>query len=78
MVLSLTQLLVSLPVQVDERVDEVGDACTNVHEVDNDIFKIEVKEVGHVETTDFLSPNDVKHLMRFMFFLLDDRDSLYH
>lgn len=61
MVLSLTQLLVSLPVQVDERVDEVGDACTNVHEVDNDIFKIEVNEVGHVETTDFFTPNDAKH-----------------
>ena len=61
MVLSLTQLLVSLPVQVDERVDEVGDACTNVNEVDNDIFKIEVKGVGHVKTTDFFTPNEAKH-----------------
>ena len=61
MVLSLTQLLVSLPVQVDESVDEVGDACTYVNEVDNDIFKIEVQRVGHVEATDFLSPNDEKN-----------------
>ena len=60
MVLSLTQLLVSLPVQVDESVDEVGDACTYVNEVDNDIFKIEVQRVGHVEATDFPSPNDEK------------------
>ena len=42
MVLSLAQLLVSLSVQVDESVDEVGDACTNVNEVDNNVFKIEV------------------------------------
>ena len=60
MVLSLAQLLVSLSVQVDESVDEVGDACTDVNEVDNDVFKIEVKRVRHVETTDFLSPNDKK------------------
>ena len=62
MVLSLTQLLVSLSVQVDESVDEVGDACTDVNEVDNDVFKIEVQRVGHVEATDFLCPNDEKEL----------------
>jgi hypothetical protein len=41
-VLSLAQLLVSLSVQVDERVDEVGDASANVNEVDNNVFKVEV------------------------------------
>jgi hypothetical protein len=60
-VLSLTQLLVSLPVQVDESVDEVGDACTYVNEVDNDVFKIDVQRIGHVEDTDFLSPKDEKN-----------------
>ena len=66
MVLSLTQLLVSLPVQVDESVDEVGDACTYVNEVDNDIFKIEVQRVGHVEATDFLSPNYEKDEIHYI------------
>jgi len=65
-VLSLTQLLVSLPVQVDESVDEVGDACTYVNEVDNDIFKIEVQRVGHVEATDFLSPNYEKDEIHYI------------
>ena len=57
MVLSLAQLLVSLPVQVDERVDEVGDACTYVHKVDNNVFKIEVEQIWHVKNAYFLSPN---------------------
>ncbi len=77
MVLSLTQLLVSLPVQVDESVDEVGDACTDVNEVDNDVFKIEVQRVGHVEDTDFLSPKDERNIKNINF-LLDNGDSLDH
>lgn len=55
--LSLAQLLVSLPVQVNESVDEVGDACTYVHKVDDDIFEVEVQGVGHVEAANFISPN---------------------
>ena len=70
MVLSLAQLLVSLSVQVDESVDEVGDACTDVYEVDNDVFKIEVKRVRHVEATDFLSPNDKKELHSLFSYLI--------
>ena len=70
MVLSLAQLLVSLSVQVDESVDEVGDACTDVNEVDNDVFKIEVKRVRHVEATDFICPNDKKELHSFFSYLI--------
>ncbi len=70
MVLSLAQLLVSLSVQVDESVDKVGDACTDVNEVDNDVFKIEVQRVGHVETTDFFSPNDKKACNLYISYLI--------
>jgi hypothetical protein len=54
--LSLAQLLISLPVQVHERVDEVRNARTDVHEVEDDIFEIEIQRVRHVKYANFATP----------------------
>lgn len=44
----MIELLLSLSVKVNEGVDEVRDACTNVEEVHELVVKVKVKEVRHL------------------------------
>ena len=52
----LTELLCSLPVEVNERVDEVGDARTDVEKVDKLVVEVKVEHVGHVPLPDLVEP----------------------
>jgi hypothetical protein len=44
---SLIKLFCALSVKVDEGVDEVGNTCTDVEEVDQLVIEIEVERVWH-------------------------------
>lgn len=44
----MPKLLSALAVQVNERVQEIWNACANIEEVDQFIIEIEVQNVGHV------------------------------
>lgn len=48
--LSLDELLSSLPVQVDERVDEVGQTSTDVEVEDDLVVEVEVEETSPLFT----------------------------
>ena len=60
----MTQLLSPLSVEIDEGVDEVGDARTDVEEVDQLVVEVEVEQVRHVQLPRLL--------------LLNARESVHH
>ena len=45
---SLIKLLSSFSVQIDEGINEIGNASTNVEKVNKLVIKIKVKIVGHI------------------------------
>ena len=44
----MSELLTPLAMKVDKSVQEVGDACTQIEEVDQCVIEVEVEAVWHV------------------------------